>query len=100
MQLLWLHYRGKNPRYILCLELARQDGKIYCIETNKIDPGARNKIISAKNLLSNLSLGKKVIWLKQHCPSAMVGFKTLKESNANVIQAHKVNNAINFKNGK
>lgn len=99
MQLLWLHYRGKNTRYILCLELARQNGKIYCIETSKIDPGARNKIISARNLLSNLSLDKQIAWLKQYCPTAMLGFKTLKELNANIIQTHKVNGTTNLKSG-
>ena len=98
MQLLWLYYSGKNPRYILCLELARGDGKIYCIEVSKIDHGSRSRIIASHKTLSGLSLDRKVKWLQHNCPAAMTGFKTLIEAKASIANTYPISEA-NGKNG-
>lgn len=89
MELLWLFYNGSKPRHILLLELGRTDTKIIGIESNKIKVGEKNRLKSASTIIDNLSLDKKIIWIKHNCPGVMAGLRTLFINKSNVINNYK-----------
>lgn len=72
------------------MELGRKNGKIYSIETNKIDAGSRRKIISARKILDSLSLDKRIEWIRHNCPNAINGFKTLNEGKAAITDTYPI----------
>jgi hypothetical protein len=91
MQLLWIHYQGKKTnRFILLLELGRHQGKIHGLDSKGITDAIRQKIIDAQSILSALSLGERVVWLKRHCPAALRAYKAIHEENAKIVETHQL----------
>lgn len=91
MQLLWLHYHGKKTnRFILLLELGRHQGKIHGLDSKGLADTTRQKIIDSKSILSALSLGERIAWLKRHCPVALRTYKAINEKNAKIVETHQL----------
>jgi len=69
MKLLWIYYSGgKSLRYLLLLHIGSRKNKYCGLETALI-PDQEIKIIrSSIKELDNLSLDKKIQWIKEKCP--------------------------------
>ena len=90
MRILWLLYRGKNSRYILLLELGEHNGKLCGIDTSKINDRDRAIIMSSSRSLRDMTLQKRVAWIKKHCKGAMAGYREIHKYNAQEVSAHEV----------
>lgn len=88
--MLWLYYNGKKPRYLLVLDLCGAGDKITCIETSKISAESKRRIVDAKNILDELQLDRKIVWIKEHCPEAMDGYRTLYKSKVSIINTYEL----------
>jgi hypothetical protein len=93
MNLLYLYYQaaGKNPRYILLLELGERNGNYSGITTEAISDGDRARVIQQAPRLAGLSLERRIEWLRTHCPVAFrQGFREIKHANATVISRYPI----------
>jgi hypothetical protein len=48
------------------------------IDNAHVDSGSRQRILSELKSLEGLTLEKKIMWVKRHCPKILSGFRTLK----------------------
>ena len=93
MELFWVYYQGsKSTKYILLLHLGDKDGK-HCGLDTKFITEADNKIIySFITELHNLSLGKKLSWIKEKLPKSYKhAYKKLNKNNSTIIEKYPIN---------
>lgn len=90
MRLLSMIYNGSTMRNMLCLELGQQDDKLCIIETSKIDEISRELIKSSSKELDKLSFGLRIAWIREHCPAAMSGYKTLLIAKAQILDTYDI----------
>jgi putative cell wall-binding protein len=93
MELFWIYYQGnKGSRYILILYLGDKETK-YCGLEAQFIVEADNKIIrSSIAELHKLSLGKKLLWIKEKCPESYKNaYKELKKDNSTIIKKYPIN---------
>ena len=81
MQLLWIRYTKKDSSqsYILLLHLGTQNGKICGLDAKAVTDTYK-KDLPVK--LADLSLGDRIVWLKENCPTAMAAYRSLDEKRA------------------
>lgn len=88
MKLYWCKYGDK---YKLVIPLGTSEGKLYCLQDTDLSKPVKQIIRSSAIILDGLSLKERINWLKNNCPAAMAGFRTLHENKLMVYKKYTIN---------
>jgi len=73
MKLLWICYDSKKGlRYLLLMHIGSRENKYCGLETALVPDHETQTIRSSIKELNNLSLDKRIQWIRERCP---IGFK-------------------------
>jgi len=93
MELLYILYKpsGKKSRYLLFFPLGDRGNKLCGIATGLAPVGEVNRLKANKDRLVQLSLERKLQWIKHHCPVAYKkGYKEIFKNNYTVVSKHPI----------
>lgn len=92
MKLLNIHYhaKGKTPKYLLLLYLGQRNEKICGIETYHINDKEMAEIVRNSDVLSKLSLDRKIFWIKNNCPFGYKGYKEINSLNITILGEYNI----------
>lgn len=88
MDLVYLKYIP-NGSLLLVLEFGTRNGKLCGVLSSEVSDKERNDILNAGKILSGFSIDKRIMWLRDHCPSAYRNaYREIKTSNISIISRH------------
>jgi hypothetical protein len=92
MKLLWIRYNGKKGlRYVLLLYLGSKENKYCGLETALVPDQEIQFIRSSAEKFGNLSLDKKIQWVKEKCPiSFQNAYKELFINNSTIYNEYEI----------
>ncbi len=93
MELLYIYYHAphKSAKYILLLFLGEHAGKLIGILSEAISDNERSNIRVNSTMLTQMTMPKRIEWLKGHCPNAVrKGFRTIGKSNATIVNRYTI----------
>lgn len=74
MKLLWIRYKKTRK---LVLELGYHQGKLICLDTNKLSSSDKSYIRIKDKYLEGLDMASRIRLLRDHRPSVMPAYRTL-----------------------
>jgi hypothetical protein len=90
MELVYVRYIPKDSKALL-LELGTRNNKLCGLLADKVPDSERAKITSSRTILDALSVDRKILWLKDHCPiSYRTAYREMHNHNAQVISRHTI----------
>ena len=91
MDLLWACYSGKGrPEYKLLLVLGKSNGKVVCLDADKLDDSDRQFLRSKSAYMDKLSLDEKVALIKEMKPHIIKNCKTIGEGNLRISKTYPI----------
>jgi len=92
MKLLWIYYNSeKGLRYLLLLHIGSRKNKYCGLETALVPDQEIQTIRSSIEELNNLSLDKKIQWIKEKCPiSFQKAYKELFIDNSTIYNEYEM----------
>ena len=86
MDILHVHYSGKQPRALYLLYLGSQNDKLVGIDITKFSDNEKKMTLSHIDDLDSLPIDKLILWFKTHCPTAYkTGLKQIYKTNVKII---------------
>lgn len=83
MQLLHIFHKGKNPRPMLLLLLAKDDDNIIGLDCQSVTDADRKAMLSSSTI--------SIDWIRQNCPTSYrAAFRRLHTRNCNILETHEV----------